>query len=122
MEDPTIKFPTGPADIQVLPDAATMTQTIKNTLTILKSTAGFGQAVTGLSLQAHPELIIGSRVKVDIQQNATGRNVAFGSAASTIVAAALTGVASDRDHIWLQWDGVSFVADTAAWVKIVDAG
>lgn len=107
--------------MQTLEDAATMTQTIKSSLTILKATAGFGQAVTGLSLQADQALLVGSRVKVDIQQGATGRNVTFGSAGSTIVAPALTGVDNDRDVLWLTWDGVSFTPDTAAWNKIVDA-
>lgn len=113
-------FPFGAADVQTLPDAATMTQTITNTLTILKRTAGFGQAVTGLSLQAAADLRIGSQVKVDVLQNGTGRNVTFGSAGSTIVAPALTGDAADRDCITLTWDGTAFIAD-GPWGKILAA-
>jgi len=120
MQDHKIRYPFGPADVQALADAATMTQTITNTLTILKRTAGFGQAVTGLSLLAAPDLLIGSKVKVDILQGATGRDVTFGSAGSTIVGTVLTGNASDRDVITLTWDGLAFVAD-GIWEKILAA-
>jgi hypothetical protein len=120
MQDHKIKYPWGNADKQTLVDAATMTQQITNTLTILQRLTGFGQAVTGLSLQAAPDLPIGSQVKVDILQGATGRNVTFGSAGSTIVAPALTGDANDRDEIILTWDGSSFVAD-GPWAKILAA-
>lgn len=114
-----IVFPFADAEVADLEDAGTMNIEIKNTLTILKKSGGFGQAVTGLSLTANKDLRIGSRVKIDIAQGATGRNVAFGSAGSTIVAPALTGVANDRDTIELVWDGTAFVG--GAWAKVVDA-
>lgn len=113
----TIKFPFGAADVQEPAFAATLNQTIKNTLTIVKVTVT--AAITGLSLTADSELVIGSKVKVDIIQDATGRNVTFGSAGSSIVAPALTGVADDRDTIELTWDGAAFVG--GAWQKVVDA-
>lgn len=119
-----IVFPFGPADVQTLSDAATMTQEIKNTLTILQRLTGFGQAVTALSLKANKDLKKGSRVKIDILQGGTGRNVTLGSGSpgSTVTGApVLTGVASDRDVLWLTWDGSAFVSDQAAWFKIVDA-
>jgi len=97
-----------------------MTQTIKNTRTLIRRAGGFGQAVTGLSLLADQGLMIGSRVTVRIEQGATGRNVTFGSAGSTIVAPVLTGVASDIDVIDLEWDGSAFKA-TTTWQKVVDA-
>lgn len=114
-----IVFPFADAEVADLPDAGTMNIEIKNTLTILKKSGGFGQAVTGLSLTANKDLRIGSRVKIDIAQGATPRNVTFGSAGSTIVAPALTGVASDRDTIELVWDGTAFVG--GEWAKVVDA-
>lgn len=115
-----IKFPFGEAKVVALGDAATYNVQIANTRTVLKRTGGLSQAVTGLSLTASKDLLIGSQVKVDIAQGATGRNVTFGSAGDTIVAPALTGVASDRDVITLTWDGSAFVADSV-WQKIVDA-
>lgn len=120
MQDHKISFPWGNADVQTLADAATMTQTIVNRFTILKKTGGFAQAVTGLSLLAAPDLPIGSKVKVDILQNAVARNVTFGSAGSTVTAPALTGDANDRDEIHLTWDGTAFVADEP-WQKILAA-
>lgn len=120
MTEQKIRFPFGPADEQAIPDAATSLLTITNTFTILKRTGGLGQAVTGLSLLADQGLMKGSKVKVDIAQGATGRNVTFGSAGSTIVAPALTGAANDRDVIELTWTGSAFEADTV-WQKIVDA-
>lgn len=114
-----IVFPLADATVVALGDAATFNVEIDDTLTIIKRTGGFGQAVTGLSLTASKDLRIGSRVKVDIAQGATGRNVTFGSAGDTIVAPALTGVANDRDVIELVWDGTAFVGGT--WQKIVDA-
>ena len=120
MQDHKLVFPFADADVQTLGDTATMTQTITNTYTILQRLTGFGQAVTGLSLQAAPDLKIGSRVKIDILQNATGRNVTFGSAGSTIVGQVLTGVASDRDTVTLTWNGTAFIADSV-WQKTFDA-
>lgn len=114
-----IKFPFAPATVELLGDAATYNVEIVDTLTILKRIGGLGQIVTGLSLTANKDLPIGSKVKVDIAQGATGRNVTFGSAGNTIVAPVLTGVASDRDAITLTWDGVAFTADTV-WQKILD--
>lgn len=114
-----IVFPHAHATVETLGDAATYNVAIKDALTIIKRTGGLSQAVTGLSLTASKDLRIGSKVKVDIAQGATGRNVTFGAAGSTIVATALTGVASDRDTITLTWDGVAFVADTV-WQKILD--
>jgi len=116
----TIKYPFGAASVETLEDAATYNVDIANTLTVVKRTGGLAQAVTGLSLTASKDLLVGSKVKVDIAQGATGRNVTFGAAGSSIVAPVLTGVANDRDCITLTWDGVAFVADTA-WQKVVDA-
>jgi hypothetical protein len=114
------RFPWGPAEQISINDAAVPDLiTIRNTFTIVKKTGGFSQAVTALSLQADPELLIGSKVKVQIEQGATGRNVTFGAAGSTIVAPVLTGVASDKDCIELTWDGTAFVADYV-WSKILD--
>lgn len=115
-----INFPDAHATVEALGDAATYNVEIKDTFTVLKRTGGLSQAVTGLSLTAHKDLRIGSKVKVDIAQGATGRNVTFGAAGSTIVATVLTGVALDRDVITLTWDGVAFVADYV-WAKVVDA-
>jgi hypothetical protein len=114
-----VNFPEAHATVETLGDAATFNVAISDALTIIKRTGGFGQVVTGLSLTASKDLRIGSKVKVDIAQGATGRNVTFGSAGSSIVATALTGVASDRDVISLTWDGVAFIADTI-WQKIFD--
>ena len=115
-----IKFPFAQADLQVIPDAATVTMDIASTKTILVARAGFAQAVS-LRLQASEDLMIGSEVLIDIKQNANGRNVTLADNASTIDGPNLTGVASDRDVLELVWDGVSFVAKTAAWNKIFDA-
>lgn len=115
-----VNFPEAHATVEALGDAATYNVAIADALTILKRTGGLSAAVTGLSLTASKDLRIGSKVKVDIAQGATGRNVTFGSAGSTIVATVLTGVANDRDVISLTWDGVAFVAD-GVWAKIVDA-
>jgi ribosomal protein L9 len=117
-----IKYPFGEATVSALADAATMNVTIQNSKTILKATAGFGQAVTGLSLTAHDELEDGAEVIVDIKQGATGRNVTFGSVGNAIVAPALTGVALDRDVIRLRYDKTEdkFIA-LSAWQKVFDA-
>jgi hypothetical protein len=115
-----IIFPYGHCDQQALADAATMTQTIKNTLTQITREGGFGAAVTGLSLLANPNIRKGSRVSIRIEQGATGRNVTFGSAGSTITAPVLTGVANDIDVIELEWTGLKFRALTT-WQKVVDA-
>jgi hypothetical protein len=121
MQTHVINFPHGPADQQSIEDAAVPdTLTISNAYTILKKAGGFAQAVTALSLLAAPGLLIGSRVVIRIEQNATGRNVAFGAAGSTITAPNLTGVASDKDVIVLYWDGSAFIAETA-WNKVHDA-
>jgi hypothetical protein len=114
-----INFPDAHATVEALGDAATYNVAIADTLTVLKRTGGLSQVVTGLSLTASKDLRIGSKVKVDIAQGATGRNVTFGSAGSTIVAPVLTGAANDRDSISLTWDGTAFVADTI-WQKILD--
>jgi hypothetical protein len=117
----TIKYPFGVAATESINDAAVPdTITISNNLTLVSRAGGFGQAVTALNLLADSGLEIGARVKVDIAQGATGRNVTFGSGGSTIVAPVLTGVADDRDVIWLTWTGSAFVADVV-WQKIVDA-
>jgi hypothetical protein len=115
-----VNFPDAHATVETLGDAATYNVAISDALTVLKRTGGLSAAVTGLSLTASKDLRIGSKVKVDIAQGATGRNVTFGSAGSTIVAPVLTGVALDRDVITLTWDGAAFVADSV-WQKIVDA-
>jgi len=120
MTEANIKFPFGAADVQALEDAATMMQTINNTLTLVSRAGGFGQAVTGLSLLAAQDLLKGSKVIVRIAQGATGRNVTFGSAGSTVTAPVLTGVANDVDTITLVWNGSAFVAETV-WQKVVDA-
>lgn len=114
-----INFPDAHATVETLGDAATYNVAIADALTIVKRTGGLSAAVTGLSLTASKDLRIGSKVKVDIAQGATGRNVTFGSAGNSIVAPVLTGVASDRDTITLTWDGVAFVADSI-WQKILD--
>ena len=117
----TIKYPFGPASLVELGDAATHNVTIENTLTVVKRTGGFGQAVTGLSLTASKDLLDGSEVIVDISQGGTGRNVTFGSVGNAIVAPVLTGVASDRDQITLRYDKAEnkFIAKTV-WQKIFD--
>jgi hypothetical protein len=115
-----VLFPFGNCDQQTITDAATSTVTIHDNYTQLRKTGGFAQAVTGLSLQAHAELRKGAIVQVRIEQGATGRNVTFGSAGSTITAPALTGVANDIDVIELEWDGTAFKA-TGNWEKVVDA-
>lgn len=114
-----VKFPFGDADVQVPSFSATPNFEIKNTNTVIKIAAP-SAAITALSLTASKDLMPGSKVKVDVTQNGTGRNVTFGSAGSGIVAPALTGVANDRDVIELTWDGSAFVANTV-WQKIVDA-
>lgn len=116
-----VLFPVGNCDQQSIADAATSTVTIHDTYTQLRKTGGFSAAVTGLSLQAHPELRKGAVVQIRIEQGATGRNVSFGSAGSTIVAPNLTGVANDIDVLTLEWDGSAFKA-TDNWEKVVDAG
>jgi len=120
MTEALIKYPFGPCDEQSLADAATMTQTINNTLTIISRAGGFGQAVTGLSLLAAQDLPAGAKVIVRIAQGATGRNVTFGAAGSTVTAPVLTGVANDVDTISLVYDGSAFLAETV-WQKVVDA-
>jgi hypothetical protein len=117
-----IAYPFGKATVETLGDAATYNVTIADRLTVLKRTGGLSQAVTGLSLTASKDLPDGAEVVVDIAQGATGRNVAFGSAGSTIVAPALVGDASDRDTITLRWDKAAkvFTAKTA-WQKILAA-
>jgi hypothetical protein len=115
-----IRFPFGAAEEQSIQDAAVPTTlVISNTLTIVKKTGGFTQAVTALSLLAAADLLIGSEVIIRIEQGATGRNVTFGAAGSPIVAPALVGVASDKDTISLIWDGTSFIARNV-WQKILD--
>lgn len=114
-----ISFPFGNAEEVVITDAATSTITIEDALTIV-SAGPIGQAITALSLAVVDRLPIGSKVVIDIQQGATGRNVAFGSAGETIVAPDLTGVDLDRDIIELVWTGSDFVA-LGAWYKVVDA-
>lgn len=113
-----VKFPFGDADVQSPSFSATPTYDIVSTMTIIKLSPT--AAITALSLQASKDLMPGSKVKIDVSQDATGRNVTFGSAGSSIVAPALTGVANDRDVIELTYDGSAFVADSA-WQKIVDA-
>ena len=120
MTEANVKFPFGPCDEQALTDAATMTLTINNTLTQVTREGGFGQAVSGLSLQAAQDLPAGAQVVVRIEQGATGRNVTFGSAGSTITAPVLTGVANDIDVITLEWTGSKFRA-TTTWQKVYDA-
>jgi hypothetical protein len=120
MTEQVIQFPFGDCAQKSITDAATSTVTIDNTVTQLRKEGGFGQAVTGLSLLAAPGLRKGAQVNVRIEQGATGRNVTFGSAGSTIVAPALTGVANDIDVITLEWDGSAFKAVTT-WQKVFDA-
>src|SRR5688500_370010 len=117
-----IAYPFGKATVETLGDAATYNVAIADRLTRLKRTGGLGQAVSGLSLTASKDLPDGAEVIVDIAQGATGRNVTFGSAGTTIVAPVLTGVASDRDEITLVYDKAAntFTAKTV-WQKIVDA-
>lgn len=121
MQDHKIKYPFGAAPIEAIEDAAVPdTITIQNTKTIVRKTGGFSQAVTALSLLAAGDLMVGSEVIVRIEQGATGRNVSFGLAGSTITAPNLTGVASDIDVITLVWDGSAFKA-TTTWLKVFDA-
>lgn len=115
-----VKFPFGDAKTVTITDAATSTITIEDAYTIV-SAGTISQAITALSLTAGDDLNVGSRVTFDVLQGATGRNITFGSAGDTIVAPVLTGVANDRDTIDLVWNGSEFVANAAAWAKIVDA-
>lgn len=115
-----VKFPFGDAKQVTITDAATSTITIEDAFTIVSADT-LSQAVTALSLTAGDGLNVGSIVRFDVLQGATGRNITFGSAGDTIVGAVLTGVANDRDTLDLVWNGTDFAASTAAWNKIVDA-
>jgi len=112
-----IKFPFGNADVQIVAVSATPSVTITDTLTILRQSPT--AAVTAFDITAEAGLTVGSMVKVDIIQDATGRNVTFGSGGDTIIAPVLTGVASDRDSIWITWDGTEWTG--GVWEKYFDA-
>lgn len=113
----TYLFPEGNADVQSPASAAAYSLPVANTNTIIQ----LAPAVAGtLDLLPSSELKAGSKVMVDVDQGATGRNITFGSTGSTIVAPNLTGVANDRDVIELVWTGSEFVA-LGAWFKVVDA-
>lgn len=112
-----IKFPFGDADVQSPVFAATLNQSVADTLTIIKVTVT--AAITDFSINVGSGYTTGSQVKLDIIQDATGRNVTFGATGNTITAPALVGVANDRDTILLTWDGTAFVG--GVWEKVVDA-
>ncbi|MEQ9022868.1 MAG: hypothetical protein RLN82_08930 [Pseudomonadales bacterium] len=113
-----VRYPFNDAEALSIEDAGTSTLQIDGPAIASIDTPG--QEITALSLLAGDTLMAGDEVVVDISQGATGRDVTFGSAGSTIVAPALTGVANDRDVITLVWTATEFIAKTA-WLKIVDA-
>lgn len=116
-----IASPFGKPTNETLGDSATYNITIADRLTILKRTGGLSQAVTGLSLTASKDLPDGAEVVVDITQGASGRNVTFGSVGNTIVAPALTGVASDQDVIVLRYEkSTKTFRAKCVWQKILD--
>lgn len=108
-----VKYPFGPATELAPAHVANHQITIENTLTIIKLAP---TAAIEVDLIPAAGLDIGAEVILDVQQDATGRNVTLDAA---IVAPDLVGVANDRDKIHLKWDGVAFVG--GAWAKVVDA-
>lgn len=116
-----IRFPFSNIQVLTMEDSATPTVTITDPFTrIINPT--LGQAVTGLILDADTDQIPdGARVFIDITQSATGRDVTLNATYAT--APVLTGVASDRDVLELEWNATTgkFTALAAAWSKIVDA-